>query len=70
MFLAIQNNTILGTFETVAAAKERIEEEKKKDFFAVCVNRKLRKLFKKDPSNLPANSYCVLAVQKVEGDIE
>ena len=65
MFLAVQNNVILDTFDNYADALERIQEEKNRDTISLMLKKSLLKKLQKNGSNIALHSYKIFEVEEV-----
>lgn len=65
-FAAMQNNCILGIYGTSEEAISACREEIKKDWFSILCKKKLRKLFKKNRSNIALHKYAIFMISNYQ----
>lgn len=63
-FVAIQDEKVLGIFDSFESAKNRVEEEKRRDEFALVLKRKLLKKLIKS-GNVRIHDYYISEIKEV-----
>lgn len=66
LYLVVQNDVIIDSFESLEDAKERLREEKNRDMLSSMVRSSLRRKFGKKASNVASHTYRILHVCNVE----
>lgn len=69
-YAAMQNDCIIAMCETEEEAISVCREEIKKDWFTILCKKKLRKLLKKNRSNIALHRYAVLTITSYKEIVE
>lgn len=64
-FLAIQDNKVLGVFDTRDEAHARVIAEQRRDLLWIIIKRKLAKLIYKGKADYPSTVYYIAQVSEV-----
>lgn len=65
IYASVQNGVILDFHETEAQARDRVNEEIKKDWFQIIVQKSIRKLLKKS-GGFALHRYHIFKIEEAE----
>lgn len=65
-FIACQDEQVLGYFDTVEAANERIKLEQQRDLFWLALKHKFLRLFFKGKADIPKTVYYIAEVKFIK----